>query len=535
MEAVKNLLETRSALEKAVAEFFDACTVLKTIALSPLVSFPNQIAFDNVVQSVLTSVDTVGLVESRMKESHTALNRLLNMSPSRVPINKLPPEILGRIFSFVAATSPCCLSGIDTLIELPLVCVKWNQVATSTRSLWTHIDISFGSFLPATILGRARRLLDRCRNLPVHIHFNGGYDEVKPADVPDIVATLQPHVGFLSSLYITSTWLRSLICGLLGLVSGPGAGSSLKRLSLDDIDSTDGRDGLRSLPVNMLPGLTQFELTGLEELACPSMGDTARVLSGCPALHTIRLSRLETPSDRSHDHITASLPSLRFLEITDVNPRSEALALLSKVLPGALELDVKLDADYTVERGGLAPPGQLFLARANVVSLSLNIYNNPAPGGNFESLFACVPRLRVLHLNGHRIHPEVARILGTKATNTSSLPLALLQSLCLGHCRVCPETADMLKQIIEVRGLCNLVFLACEYPPSFTPPKNHQQTQARGSRSTVHSSKYSMQMPESMKGWFSEQVRRVIVDLELPDAKVYHGVDPFVRGLLVTS
>ncbi|KAG8784083.1 hypothetical protein FRC12_018970 [Ceratobasidium sp. 428] len=529
MEAVERLLGARLALEKAVAEFFDACAVLKTVALSPLVTFPKQITSENVVQRVLASIDAIGLVEDRMKGSRAALNTLLNVSPSRVPINQLPPEILGRVFSFVAATSPCCLDGVDTLTKLPLVCVKWNQVAISTRSLWTHIDIGFASSLSVTTLGRARKLLDRCRNMPVHIHFDGD-NEAKPADVPDIVATLQPHVGFLSSLYITKTRLHSLICGLLGLVSGPGAANSLKRLSLYNLDDLDSQEGLRTLPVTMLQGLTQLELTDLDELACPSMGDTARVLSGCLALHTLRLRRLETPSDRSHDHTTVSLPHLRFLEITEVGPRSEVLAFLSKTIPGALELDVRLDADYTVERDGLALPAQLFLARANVVSLSINFNLSSVSGERLESLFACVPRLRVLRLNG-RVLAEVARILGTEATNTSSLPIAHLQSLCLGHSKICPETANRLKQIIERRGLYNLVFLACTYSPSLSLPKNPQQT--KGPRLNIgRSEKYGPEMPESTKEWFSERVERVIVVRESRNAKVYHGIDPFVQGLM---
>ncbi|KAG8768054.1 hypothetical protein FRC12_005858 [Ceratobasidium sp. 428] len=529
MEVVKKLLETRLALENAVAEFFDACTVLKTVALSPLVSFPNQIAFENVVQSVLTSVDTVGLVEFRMKESRTALNRLLNMSPSHVPINKLPPETLGRIFSFVAAVSPCCLDGIDTLIELPLVCMKWNQIAASTRSLWTHIDISFGCFLPATTLGRAQKLLNRCRNMPVHIHLDGGRN-IETVDAPDIVATLRPRAEFLSSLHITNTQLHSLVCALLRLVSGPGAPKLLKCLSLDSIYPTEIEEGLGSWPVNVLQGLAQLELTDLGERACPSMGDIVQVLFGCPALHTLRLRGLGTPSDRSHDQTSISLPNLRFLEITNVHHHGEALALLSKITPGVLELDVRLDADYTVGPDGSALPGQLFLARANVVSLSMNFNQTLLHDEVFESLFACVPRLRVLRLDGHHIHPEVAHALGTKTTNTSTMPLALLQSLCLGYCRICPETADQLKQIIETRELCNLVFLACIYPPSFLLPKYRRQRKAQ--RSTVYSEKYSPEMPESMKEWFSEKVDTVIVDQESHNVKVYHGIDPFVRGLM---
>ncbi|KAG8782322.1 hypothetical protein FRC12_020959 [Ceratobasidium sp. 428] len=531
MEVVKRLLEARLVLERAATEFLDACTALKTTAYSSLVLFPSQIALENVVQGLLTSVESAGLVKNHMEESRAALNRLLNMSPTRVPINRLPPEILGRVFSFVVADSTCSHEyGEDTLMGLPLVCTKWHQVSTSTPSLWTHIDISFGSFPPATALGRAQKLLDWCRNMPVHIHFDGGYD-VKPADVPDIMATLQPHVGFLSSLYITNTQLHSLISGLLGLTSGPGAANSLKCLSLYDISETDSEEGLRSLPVYMFQGLTQLELADLDESACPSMGGIARVLSGCPALHTLQLRKLETPSDPSQDYTTVSLSKLRFLEITQIYGHGEVPALLSKITPGALELDVRLDTKFIVGRDGSALLGQLFLARANVVSLFMNPDYSTVPGRSLESLFACVPRLRVLHLDGHCIHPEVPRILGTKSANTSSPPLALLQSLCLSHCEICPETAKLLKEVIEGRALRNLVLLGCTYPPSFTArPNNWWGTRTRGS--AIILSSQSADMPENMKEWFLEHVERVIIDPELRDAKVYHGRDVFVQGLI---
>ncbi|KAG8784081.1 hypothetical protein FRC12_018968 [Ceratobasidium sp. 428] len=530
MEAVKRLLEARLALEIAAVEFLDACTALKTTALSSLVSFSKQIASENVVQSVLSSVDSVRLVQDHAYVSLAALNELLNMSPSRVPINRLPPEILGHIFSFVVATSTCDhRHREDTFMVLSLVCTKWHQVATNTPSLWTHIDINFTCFLPATALGRARKLLDRCHNMPVHIHFDGGH-EVEPADVLDIVATLQPHVGFLSSLYITNTRLHSLICGLLGLVSGPGAANSLKRLSLYSIDMTDGRDGLRSLPVNILQGLTQLELVDLGELACPSMEDTLRVLSDCPALHTLRLINLDVQWDRLlHGQNTIPLPNLRFLEITRVNC-TKVLLFLSHIAPGALPLDVRLDADYTVEHDESTLPGQVFLALANVVSLYMNFYHHRPAHQRFESLFTCVPSLRLLRLNvDYHLHSEVARILAAKTTNASSPALPILQSLCLCSCRICPETANWLKQITEIRGLSNLVFLGCTYPSSFLRPKNHQET--HGNMSLIGHN-YSAKMPGSMKEWFLEHVGKVVIDTKLQDAKVYRGRDAFVQGLI---
>ncbi|KAG8774442.1 hypothetical protein FRC12_001978 [Ceratobasidium sp. 428] len=293
---------------------------------------------------------------------------------------------------------------------------------------------------------------------------------------------------------------------------------------------TDGRDGLRSLPVNILQGLTQLELVDLEELACPSMEDTLRVLSDCPALHTLRLINLDVPWDHlSHGQNTISLPNLRFLEITRVNC-TKVLLFLSNIAPGALALDVRLDADYTVEHDESTLPGQVLLALANVVSLSMNFHHHRLAHQRFESLFTCVPNLRLLRLNvDHHLHDDVARILAAGTTNASSPALPILQSLCLGSCRVCPETANWVKRIIEIRGLSNLVFLGCTYPSSFLRAKNHRETHGD---MTLIGHNYGAKMPESMKEWFLEHVGKVIIDTKLQDAKVYRGRDAFVQGLI---
>ncbi|KAK1214998.1 hypothetical protein PQX77_022409 [Marasmius sp. AFHP31] len=104
------------------------------------------------------------------------------------PINKLPPEILAKIFLicvkgnpvFRKSTSPAQLSSSLDPSKPPWVqshvCQKWRNVVTSTSSLWTLVllPISYPGGANATKLLHSRcfRLklqLKRCGDLPIQV------------------------------------------------------------------------------------------------------------------------------------------------------------------------------------------------------------------------------------------------------------------------------------------------------------------------------------------------------------------------------
>ncbi|KAG8778120.1 hypothetical protein FRC12_025155 [Ceratobasidium sp. 428] len=191
MEALNRWAKARSHLKDAATSFLDACLALK-LAVQSQPSHPNQIILESLIDDVQFKMDAIAAVESCMHKSRATLNAMLNHSTSRVPINKLPPEILGRIFAIIVGFTPCYLErpGRDPLLDIPLVCARWYQVATHTRSLWSHIDIDSRPIRVNSNIVRLR--LERSHGVPLHIHVS--CDPFKAGTtISEIVPILQPY------------------------------------------------------------------------------------------------------------------------------------------------------------------------------------------------------------------------------------------------------------------------------------------------------------------------------------------------------
>ncbi|KAG8774439.1 hypothetical protein FRC12_001975 [Ceratobasidium sp. 428] len=504
MEAIKTLLAAQTALEKATSDFLHACATLTLVAIPSLTSTPGRLAFENNVESILSSVDTASLVEDRVCESRFILKKLLNMSTTRVPAHKLPVETLSYIFSIVVASSPCHPTDKqrDTLLDIPQVCMSWNRVAVDTPSLWSHIDLDLSRFSVATALERARIWLKRCNYMPIHLHLNGSSGGVSQNDLSDILAVLEPHAGSLCSLVFTSYCHDSLVRALLGFVSGP-----LRILVISAVTATFSQRDLSSRAI-----------------------------------------------DSSQIHSDIPLPLLRFLEISSVR-RNKAIELLSKLVPGVLELDVRLDAEYFKD-DRFNSPSHLFLARSNVVSLA--IYRSFLYDYADQSLtyLASVPHLRVLQLGSINLVPSFARALGVTLNGEPYLKLPCLRSLCFVQwCAIGSWAIDAVEQIAGRIKLQSLAFRSCRFLPTFTPPINRNQEsqllcsdnggggdedgtegegedEDDGNDDDEDHDKYQDEMPQSMKDYFSEQIAKVTVcNKSIEGGTIYHGVDPFVQSL----
>ncbi|KAG8791152.1 hypothetical protein FRC12_010032 [Ceratobasidium sp. 428] len=544
MEAVKRLLAARTILEKAAADFLDACATLKLVVVPSLATVPGQLELENHVDNILSSAESVLLVESYMHESGVALKKLLNMSTRRAPVNKLPAETLGYIFSIVTAITPCDSAGTqrDNVLDIPRVCIRWNQVATNTPSLWSHVDINLSRLSVATALSRARTRLDRCHGVPIHLHLDGGVSGFGQAHVQGITAAIQSYDGLLSSLVVSRSRSNSLPHALLNLVLGCTKPSSLKTLVLYDVGIIHNQETLSPMPLNLLCGLTVLDLYEVNGPICSSLVDFVKLLSGCcSTLHTLRLRGMPSSSGSVQAHPAIPLPQLRFLQISYVYG-DEVLVLLSKLHPGVLELDVRLDAEYIAD--GADSPGQLLLARSNVVSLSINEFENVEDRQPLTYL-ASVPRLRVIRLNSTRLAWDFAVMLAwTTATYPRALPVPCLQSLYLVDCRIKVWVANLVGRILRRRNLRNLAFLRCLYPSSFAPPISTDQESESPPENDGNDEDdeddddddnyydYRKEMPSGMKEWFLERVGRVVIGEPSYDDQIYHGMDPFVQRLI---
>ncbi|KAM5543444.1 hypothetical protein V8D89_002695 [Ganoderma adspersum] len=95
--------------------------------------------------------ETVGRLETTLLGLVSALRRIRN---TEQPVNKLPPELLSQIFSFVPGPlhrcgkvdglkrdfGPHAIATLADLLPLLNICSRWRSVATSSSFLWCTID-----------------------------------------------------------------------------------------------------------------------------------------------------------------------------------------------------------------------------------------------------------------------------------------------------------------------------------------------------------------------------------------------------------
>ncbi|KAI0058017.1 hypothetical protein BV25DRAFT_1811567, partial [Artomyces pyxidatus] len=102
-----------------------------------------------------------------------AVFSLLEHRNSRVPINRLPVEILARVFSFYAridipgatmrAVSPATPRRRSLgWITITFVCRRWRQVASHHASLWSTVKFALG-------WEWAKEMVSRAKSVPLDV------------------------------------------------------------------------------------------------------------------------------------------------------------------------------------------------------------------------------------------------------------------------------------------------------------------------------------------------------------------------------
>ncbi|KAG8729461.1 hypothetical protein FRC12_020964 [Ceratobasidium sp. 428] len=570
MEAHDKWIEAQLHLREAATNFLDACLALKKVAAQSLLSHPDRIVLlEAIADDVQSKIDSIGAVESQMYESRVALNALLGHSTSRAPINKLPTDILSRIFIISVGSSPCSLlnHGYDILLDIPRVCSRWYQVATTNRLLWSHIDIGL---CPKGInLNLVRLWLERSHGVQIHIHVNKNTFHAPNTAISNLVSILQPYQATTSSLLISgvnSNTARPLLALCFG-DSGPGA---LRALSVSSIWD---REVALPWPTYPIPELTSLELSELQNGVCPSLDELVTILSDCPRLHTLRLAQFGIRFGDQQNYRIILLPCLKLLELA-LHGNDELAAFLTLVHPGGLELHVRLRIQSLGE--GLVPRAvQLLLARSNVVSLTLcNLESYNAV--HIQSLFSCVPRLRALRVD--RFDHFADTLLRALANYDTLQPLPSLQLLCLSLGEVHPQLMTRVKLAVGPRQLRSLLFWSCTFPPFFNDQDSDVEykakciteagnidTDARGDEDEIIQTQNDDQhqnqddsdddeirmlgprsgtpgtcfpfqlMPTSIKRWLSEHVERFVVSDSVPSTCIINGIDVLAQEMLKTE
>ncbi|KAG9088277.1 hypothetical protein FS749_002275 [Ceratobasidium sp. UAMH 11750] len=524
MEAVNQWLVAQSNLRKAASDFLDACTALKAVALQPPRSSHNHQILEIAVDDIYPHITSIELVQNQLRASHTALNVLRNQSAKRVPINRLPPELLSYIFT-LAADDPTFHRGHFgrdmNLTNIREVCVLWYRVCANTPRFWSRIDVDLDVFstapnIPPTF-NRARLWLNRSQGAPIHLYFAGLLGRVSQTTVSELVSVFQPRLTDLESLNISGTHTSDLVRALFAEHSKLGTPGPLKRLTLTNIQVNQEERAI-AWPVPSLSGLVELYLGDLKNFASPKLSAIVSLLSNCPALHTLRLTRLAIQADQQRTYPMISLPCLRLLELYIPHDQEEIMHLPPLLAPGLHELDVRLHLPYIDQTSGSDLSFQSLLARSNVTYLTLL---NTFQVNIMMSLLSSTPRLRMLVLHNINFRSqEILERLHFGIGSNFDLQLPYLQCLCFVSSHFTSEAIDQVERISAQRSLRSLVFWSCTF---FDPQADDRDEEDFTTR--------AQEPPRSVRDRLSKQVERLVI-CHLPLPQVHHGVDLVMQALI---
>ncbi|KAG8771984.1 hypothetical protein FRC12_003307 [Ceratobasidium sp. 428] len=413
-------------LEKAAQAFFDASIKLRA-AVSQHFIVPNRdSAFEDLISKIQSQMTLNNSIETQLTASRAVINSTRNMSPVFVPISILPPELFSRIFTFAIASTyqPLGYYGRDPLLAISVVSTRWRQLATGTRSLWSHINLLTPSSTISSSdrIAAARLWLERSQGTPLHLYIDLSYPMVNQHYLSQLFCELRPHITYLSSLVFPGT-VKETVGPFLKFLSDHGVSGSLKSLMIDS--NRFGEDQARqSWPTTYLRGLVDLQLSNLPRSISPTFQELYTTLSGSPTLSTLRLRDMDIPPGQAP---AISLPELRLLDITGLN-RLSLFGLLNMLSLGGLELDFRFSLKGLTDRDTtdvILP----FCRRSNIASLYL-FNTNEGLDGRVISLLSHIPFVRVLVLDNDHDDFHVGNIIDTNS-NEKSARCPKLQTLCI--------------------------------------------------------------------------------------------------------
>ncbi|KAG8718230.1 hypothetical protein FRC09_012973 [Ceratobasidium sp. 395] len=249
----------------------------------------------------------------------------------------------------------------------------------------------------------------------------------------------------------------------------------------------------------------------------PSLQELSVILSGSPALVTLRLRRMTTPFPVQA--LAVPLPKLQLLDIIDLDHTS-SLGLLNALSPGGLELDFRFSLGRLTNRDVtevIVP----FCRRSNIASLYLSDTNH-GPDVRVNSLLQCLPSIRVLVLdNEHNDFHAASMSNVNSGKNTACCPG--LHTLCLKSSSGLNEDAqEQVEEILDIYSLRKIVLEGFELASYDGDSQDSDELAQWDERNA------------DFLGNLNRKVQSVIVDKGLLDGE-YEEVDPHIRKLINAS
>ncbi|KAI0823179.1 hypothetical protein BC628DRAFT_1325374 [Trametes gibbosa] len=294
------------------------------------------------------SVEMLQMLHESLLIAHALVTEAMNTTCA---VDKLPPEILAHIFSFVPGALPPLYASSSArwtydLLPLTHVCRRWRTIALDTSSLWSTL-CETSSTCTATRVFRTR-----ARNAPLAVYVNSLQASTA---LVDILAHDASNVTELCLFGLLGAPAARLASELLAFpaprleratvrcragyggsadVVDPvvelwsGIAPCLKTLELHD---------LPFLPSNRLQSLTTLTLSWRAVPIKYAFADLVELLGRAPALERVSLQGL--PSDlhlrapsKTATSLPIALPSLRRLEVGNCRGRGCSVPLIRHIL-----------------------------------------------------------------------------------------------------------------------------------------------------------------------------------------------------------
>ena len=297
------------------------------------------------------------VINDETKVSEQVTQELKSRRNALVPISRLPPETLVKIFSLLSF--PADDSEYLEWISVTHVCRRWREVALYSPYLWNHIN-----FTKLTLAGFTQ-ILARAKMSPLHVEAK--ITPRRKARFNSLKRQLEAHMCHTRHLSISGEFqavLEGLISPAPALVSlsltrpsRPHSSSQLECIIIPDSLFNGTAPKLTRLELlgcrirwksPLLKGLQTLKIRKLSAQEMPTLEDWLDALNEMSQLKTLILDNA-TPTisvDNPHNSEPQRTVTLHFLTHFTIaaSVRDCALALAHLVLPALISLCVDTES-----------------------------------------------------------------------------------------------------------------------------------------------------------------------------------------------
>ncbi|KAF8738206.1 F-box-like, partial [Rhizoctonia solani] len=374
--ALQQWKDAQEALDHAMQHYLESTILLQSQTHNSACSVESQ--------SVRNTLSETWINKAPIPDKHSILARaqvhLNQMRNSMIQVNSLPPELLLRIFCFVASTfraienqfittpSPSHQDDYKDLIIATHVCSYWRNILISTPSFWSRFDFDTRNKIEAEY-ERAELYSNRARGVPQSLFIEEHVSRYFYHESFDIFQNLfRSRLDDLTQIVMLNFSSLDLVRGTISHWLQHGRPGTLRALTIQMDSKVEisepiqskrrdliGRmsqmlDSIHSLSLLgvvfawdslIYHNLTQLHIGGIPYEVSPHIHNVLDVLSNSPRLQKLRINNmaiLQCDQVSTHPVYLTELEQLELMELT-----YESLdVLLPMIFPQSKGLNIRI-------------------------------------------------------------------------------------------------------------------------------------------------------------------------------------------------